>query len=52
MYVGAIAKGYATQKVAEYLMSTKIKNAGIDAGGNLKALSEKYNGKEWVMGII
>lgn len=49
--VGAIAKGYATQKVAEYLMSIKIKNAVIDAGGNLKALSEKYNGKEWVTGI-
>ena len=49
--VGSVAKGYATQKVAEYLVSEKVKNAVIDAGGNLKALSGKYNGKDWITGI-
>ena len=49
--VGSVAKGYATQKVAEYLMTKNVKNAVIDAGGNLKALSGKYNGKEWITGI-
>ena len=32
-------------------MSDNVKNAVIDAGGNLKALSGKYNGKEWITGI-
>ena len=49
--VGSVAKGYATQKVAEYLVSEKVTNAVIDAGGNLKALSGKYNGKDWITGI-
>ena len=49
--VGSVAKGYATQKVAEYLVTENVKNAVIDAGGNLKALSGKYNGKEWITGI-
>ena len=49
--VGSVAKGYATQRVAEYLVNENVKNAVIDAGGNLKALSGKYNGKEWITGI-
>lgn len=49
--VGSVAKGYATQRVAEYLVTENVKNAVIDAGGNLKALSGKYNGKEWITGI-
>lgn len=49
--VGSVAKGYATQRVAEYLVTENVKNAVIDAGGNLKALSGKYNGKDWITGI-
>lgn len=49
--VGSVAKGYATQRVAEYLVNENVKNAVIDAGGNLKALSGKYNGKDWITGI-
>ena len=49
--VGSVAKGYATQRVAEYLVNENVKNAVIDAGGNLKALSGKNNGKEWITGI-
>lgn len=49
--VGSVAKGYATQRVAEYLVTENVKNAVINAGGNLKALSGKYNGKDWITGI-
>ena len=49
--VGSVAKGYATQRVAEYLVTENVKNTVIDAGGNLKALSGKYNGKDWITGI-
>lgn len=50
--VGSVAKGYATQRVAEYLVTENVKNAVIDAGGNLKALSGKYNGKDWITEIL
>lgn len=49
--VGAIAKGYATQKVAEYLKSEGYNNGIIDAGGNIQFLGSKITNEPWLVGI-
>ena len=49
--VGAIAKGYTTEIVGNYLMSEGYTNGFINAGGNLKFLGSKVNGDSWVAGI-
>ena len=49
--VGAIAKGYATQKVAENAINTGFSNALISVGGNVCALGLKPNNDKWKIGI-
>jgi len=49
--LGGIAKGYATEKAVQILKQHGIKQAIIDAGGNIYVLGKK-NGKEpWKLGI-
>lgn len=50
--VGAIGKGYATQKVAEYLISEGYTNGFIDAGGNIQFLGSKIDDEPWTVGIV
>ena len=45
--VGALAKGYATQKVAETLPEGYL----LSVGGNVSATGPKPDGKPWVVGI-
>lgn len=49
--VGAIAKGYAAQKVADYLKSEGYNNGIIDAGGNIQFLGSKITNEPWLVGI-
>ncbi|MBN1647327.1 MAG: FAD:protein FMN transferase [Spirochaetales bacterium] len=49
--LGAVAKGYASDKVAEYLKKSGIKKALINLGGNVYALGRKAPDKEWAIGI-
>ena len=49
--VGAIAKGYAAQKVADYLKSEGFNNGIIDAGGNIQFLGPKITNEPWVVGV-
>lgn len=49
--VGAIAKGYAAQKIAEYFIERGISGYVIDLGGNISAIGKKANGDGWVTGI-
>ena len=49
--VGAIAKGYATEKAAELLISRKVSSYVLNIGGNLRIVGEKPNGDGWVTGI-
>ena len=49
--VGAIAKGYAVERVAKRLSAEGYSGIVIDAGGNLRAIGEKPNGKGWVTGV-
>ena len=49
--LSAIAKGYAVDKVAEYLESQGLKNYLIEIGGELKARGMNYRGAKWQIGI-
>ena len=48
--LGSIAKGYATEKVGEYLESKGIYEYLINAGGNVK-VGKSYNKKNYKIGI-
>lgn len=50
--LGAIAKGYAADKVKEYLMSQpQVKAALLYFGGNIMTVGEKMDGSSWNIGI-
>ena len=49
--VGGIAKGFATEKIAQKLNELGITNGAVNAGGNTRTLGQKYNGQEWRIGI-
>lgn len=48
--VGAIAKGYVTEKVGKYLSDNKIDKYLINAGGNIK-VGNHYNNSKYIIGI-
>ncbi len=45
--VGAIAKGYAVECLAEYIEELGLSSYVIDMGGNLRAVGCKKNGESW-----
>jgi len=49
--VGGIAKGFATEKVAEALEDAGVEHAAINAGGNNRTLGDKVDGSTWNVGI-
>lgn len=49
--LGAIAKGYAADKMAEDLKSRGVKTALLYLGGNIYALGEKVDGSPWIVGV-
>lgn len=49
--VGAIGKGYATQKLYDMLVSIGADNMALNIGGNLRTIGIKPNGDKWVTGI-
>ena len=49
--VGAIAKGYAAQKLADKYKSMGVTSMVINAGGNIITIGKKPNGDNWVVGI-
>ncbi|MFT4304328.1 MAG: FAD:protein FMN transferase [Candidatus Woesearchaeota archaeon] len=49
--LGGIAKGYIVDKVADVLISYDIKNALINAGGDIRAIGEKPNGEPWSIAL-
>ncbi len=48
--LGAIAKGYAVEKVAEYLISKGITGYCLNVGGNTRVIGDS-NGDPWKVGI-
>jgi len=49
--LGAVAKGYATEKAAEVLTRHGITKALIDAGGNIRVLGRNVRDTPWKIGI-
>jgi len=51
LQLGAIAKGYAVDRAMDILVSSGIRHAMINAGGDLKALGNRQDGKPWHIGL-
>lgn len=49
--VGAIGKGYATEKAAQLLISRGVSSYVLNIGGNIRAIGDKTAGEGWVTGI-
>lgn len=49
--VGAVAKGYAAEMVADTLEQKEITGYLLNLGGNLRAVGKRADGKPWVAGI-
>ncbi len=49
--LGSIAKGFAADKIVEYLQNKGFKSAIIDLGGNVFAMGKKPGDQLWTIGI-
>lgn len=49
--VGALGKGYATEKAAMALMENNVSHYVLNIGGNIRIIGEKVNGDGWKTGI-
>lgn len=49
--VGAVGKGYATERAAELLISRGVSSYVLNFGGNIRAIGEKVTGDGWLTGI-
>ncbi|MBE6777134.1 MAG: FAD:protein FMN transferase [Ruminococcaceae bacterium] len=49
--VGAIAKGYAAQKVAEQMENAGMNGYLLNLGGNVKIVGKRDDGEKWQIGI-
>lgn len=49
--VGAIGKGYATEKAAQYLIENEKEGYVLNIGGNIRIIGTKPDGSKWSTGI-
>ena len=49
--VGAIAKGYATERVAKHFEEKGITGYVLNVGGNIRTIGCKADGTDWTVGI-
>ena len=49
--VGAVAKGYAVERIAQELIDMGVNNYTLNIGGNIRTIGTKADGKGWVAGI-
>ena len=49
--VGAIGKGYATEKAAQYLESIGCDSYVLNIGGNIRIIGERIDGTGWNTGV-
>ena len=49
--LGALAKGYAVDMAMDLIKNYDIKGALIDAGGDIRAIGKREDGKLWEIGI-
>ena len=49
--VGALGKGYATEKAAEHLLQNGVDGYVLNIGGNIRTIGHKHDGSGWKTGI-
>ncbi len=49
--VGAIAKGYATEKVAQTLIDMGVTGYILNVGGNVRTIGSQADGSPWAVGL-
>ncbi len=49
--LGAVAKGYLSNRLAELLRNAGVEHALLDLGGNIVTIGTKPDGSEWKVGI-
>ena len=49
--VGALGKGYATEKAAQYLIENGVSSYVLNIGGNIRIIGHKPDGSGWGTGI-
>ena len=49
--VGALGKGYATEKAAQYLIENGVSGYVLNIGGNIRIIGQKPDGSGWLTGI-
>lgn len=49
--LGAVGKGFAGDRVVEYLRENGVKSALLNLGGNVQALGSKPNGSPWTVAV-
>ena len=49
--LGALAKGYISDKLKEYLKAAGVESALINLGGNVMTVGSKPDGSPWTVGI-
>ena len=49
--VGAIGKGYATEKLYDKLVAMGADNVALNIGGNIRTIGVKPDGANWVIGL-
>lgn len=49
--VGGIAKGFVTEKVAQYLENQNLVSGYLNFGGNNRLINNKPDGSSWTLGI-
>ena len=49
--VGALGKGYATEKAAQYLIENGVSSYVLNIGGNIRIIGQKPDGSGWLTGI-
>lgn len=49
--VGALGKGYATEKAAQLLIKKNVSSYVLNIGGNIRIIGTKLDGKGWITGI-
>ncbi|MBN1776677.1 MAG: FAD:protein FMN transferase [Clostridiales bacterium] len=49
--VGAIAKGYATERTAQLMMADGVDSALLSVGGNVRAVGVRGDGTPWQVGV-
>ncbi len=49
--LGAVAKGYAVEQIIDHLQALGIKDAILNAGGDIKAIGQHPDGRPWYVGI-